>query len=892
LALIINGTILAEGNEIPDQVIFNSRFQGQKWNGIQLIGSVSSRFQHCDISNSNNSGIILSTISSDIIISNCSIHDNTSDEVGGGLRCYNSNLINIVDNDFSNNISYYQDGGGVYIDGSDNIVISYNEFSNNQATCGGAIAIKDGYDNVIDNNEIHDNFATCYGGGIYLITLCDITNNEIYNNQSDQEGGGVCLHYCNTEKLIDNNDIYNNTSFYGGGIAIYSTPEDYYQHPDITNCKIYGNTAEYGLGGGLFLYGNFSNFSNCEIFDNTATTNAGALGYGGGIYIQGTYDDDGACPLFQETLIYNNTAERIGGGIYFENTATPILGIESLGFYNCTITNNHAPVSGGGFYIDKHSNSSFYNTILWGNAVTTGNLGSQGYIQADIEPPYELYTSDFFYNDIENGVGQTSQFGLYVEDFDLIGYYENNIEEDPLFNNAGSDDYTLKWTEAEKSPCIDTGNPNSPLDPDGTRADIGALYHEHEVKTYEFPNMSISGNWKWLCFDILDRTPDPYNIAHNMLDPMKDPEIFDKALYNKIESESNAIFEINYFPQPPPGQWSYGDHTFSSPQGYKFRTLLAYNLEIPGFRCKQETTFRLIADVFPTEKKENWIGYFLERSQHVYNAFDGYLDNIYSIITQHWSVRNEGGGWPDVPYTLSQGDMVIVECYEDIDEFCWVNQAPAEPFIIEEPQSFSYEEESGYIPIYLSLDPEDLPTEIGALIDGECHGATVVQDTSAQICAYIIGNQGSSLEFEFYYGGRSENKLIREYNIYDPETSQTEKGSIQVENNRDCYYVSFKDEPENTPAPVKLEASNYPNPFNPVTNIAYRLPEDSQISISIYNIKGQKVKTLVTGTQPAGSYNVTWDGKDESGKDVTSGIYFYKLRTQNNEITRKMLLLK
>ena len=458
-----------------------------------------------------------------------------------------------------------------------------------------------------------------------------------------------------------------------------------------------------------------------------------------------------------------------------------------------------------------------------------------------------------------------------------------------ILSHAHGNNYNLSWTTTERSPCIDTGNPNSPLDPDGTRADIGALYHEHEVKTYEFPDWSTYNGWKWLCFDILDRTPDPYNIAHNMLEPMKSTTILDKALFNKIGIGNNIEHEINW---TLGGGWINGDHIITSPQGYKFRTFQEYSLEIPGFRCKQETTFRLIADVSPTEKKENWIGYFLERSQHVYNAFDGYLDNIYSIITQHWSVRNEGGGWPDVPYTLSQGDMVIVECYEDIDEFCWVNQSPAEPFIIEEPQSFSYEEESGYIPIYLSLDPEDLPTEIGALIDGECKGATVVQDTSAQICAYIIGNQGSSLEFEFYYGGRSENKLIREYNIYDPETSQTEKGSIQVENNRDCYYVSFKDEQESTLSPVRLEASNYPNPFNPVTTISYSLPEDSQISISIYNIKGQKVKTLVTGTQPAGSYNVTWNGKDESGKDVTSGIYFYKLRTQNNETTRKMLLLK
>ncbi|MCK4694493.1 MAG: T9SS type A sorting domain-containing protein [Candidatus Cloacimonetes bacterium] len=88
------------------------------------------------------------------------------------------------------------------------------------------------------------------------------------------------------------------------------------------------------------------------------------------------------------------------------------------------------------------------------------------------------------------------------------------------------------------------------------------------------------------------------------------------------------------------------------------------------------------------------------------------------------------------------------------------------------------------------------------------------------------------------------------------------------------------------------EIANYPNPFNAHTTISYSIPSDGNVELIIYNIKGQKVKTLINGIQPSGVYNVTWNGKDEIGKDVTSGIYFYKLRTQQNELTRKMLLLK
>ncbi len=510
---------------------------------------------------------------------------------------------------------------------------------------------------------------------------------------------------------------------------------------------------------------------------------------------------------------------------------------------NCTIVDNTYIGIGNGY-----GTSTIKNSIVYGNSTQIVN---------------DLGTVNVSYSDIQDGWQGTG-----------------NIDEDPLFENPGLDDYTLKWTETEKSPCIDTGDPDPQYnDPDGTRNDMGAYYKDHEIKTYEFPDLYTlpDAGWKWLCFDILDITMTGDN---NTVDPLLDPIRDDLMTGTCIQLGTGFVIEFHY--EDP--DWINPDHEITSPQGYKFRTENQCEFDISGFRCEPGTTFPVLAEM------DNYIGYFLEETQHVYDAFYGYLDNIYEIQAQHWSVEYDNG-WPDVPYTLSSGDMVVVLCEEDIDEFSWINEAPRESYNIEKPQAFSYEEEFDYIPIYMQLDPEDLPTEIGALLDGECQGATVVQDTLAQICAYILGSQGN-LEFEFYYGGRSENKLIREYNVYDPETSLTEKGTIKVEKGRYSYYVSFKNEPESTPAPSRLEASNHPNPFNPVTTIAYSLPEDSQISISIYNIKGQKVKTLVTGTQPAGDYNVSWDGKDESGKDVTSGIYFYKLKTQKNEITGKMLLLK
>jgi predicted outer membrane repeat protein len=85
---------------------------------------------------------------------------------------------------------------------------------------------------------------------------------------------------------------------------------------------------------------------------------------------------------------------------------------------------------------------------------------------------------------------------------------------------------------------------------------------------------------------------------------------------------------------------------------------------------------------------------------------------------------------------------------------------------------------------------------------------------------------------------------------------------------------------------------NYPNPFNPTTTINYSLKENSKVSLNIYNIKGQKVKTLVNELLLSGKHSIIWNGRDSNGNRVGSGIYFYKLKTDNFEKTRKMILLR
>lgn len=95
----------------------------------------------------------------------------------------------------------------------------------------------------------------------------------------------------------------------------------------------------------------------------------------------------------------------------------------------------------------------------------------------------------------------------------------------------------------------------------------------------------------------------------------------------------------------------------------------------------------------------------------------------------------------------------------------------------------------------------------------------------------------------------------------------------------------------NLPSTHKLEL-NYPNPFNPTTNINYKLGESTFVNLKIYNSLGELVNTIVHGNQHAGNYTVQWNGNDYNGNQLTSGLYIYELTADNYRESKKMLLLK
>ncbi len=249
----------------------------------------------------------------------------------------------------------------------------------------------------------------------------------------------------------------------GGGIAIIN-----YDNVLISDCDIHHNRADTFLlspgGGGIVLKNSDATITRNKIHHNSASI-------GGGIFIH-----DESNPIISYNDIHHNYALWDGGGIEIYHGGTPEI-------FNNNILYNTADEAGGGldFYTDCTPNLT--NNVIWGNSAPYGN---QMFLYTnDVEP-------NLYYNNIQGGMADIE----FNDGVTFTGDYENNIDEFPLFVDLAIYDYHLQ----EASPCIDAGDPDFPLDPDESRADIGAhyfgegLYHEDEtiptnnIELSNFPN--------------------------------------------------------------------------------------------------------------------------------------------------------------------------------------------------------------------------------------------------------------------------------------------------------------------------------------------------------------------------------------------------------------------
>ena len=253
---------------------------------------------------------------------------------------------------------------------------------------------------------------------------------------------------------------------WGGGILCD------HSSPKLTNLALINNSA-YVNGGGMCCFDNSS-----PIIELVTISNNWAGYHGGG------FDCYYSNPNLRNVTIINNSATFSGGGINLEKS-DPVLS-------KVTICNNVANDYGGGIFSYINSNPSLINCIV------SDNIGYYGLYNYHINPGNpSIYYSDFYNNENGNFYNCGEWLGVNVttnaNGDSCDAFY--NIQLDPLFVDFSNNDYHLSWTnypipDSTMSPCIDAGDPNSPPDPDGTIADMGAYYFNQGVSIDEPEDIS------------------------------------------------------------------------------------------------------------------------------------------------------------------------------------------------------------------------------------------------------------------------------------------------------------------------------------------------------------------------------------------------------------------
>lgn len=409
---------------------------------------------------------------------------------------------------------------------------------------------------------------------------------------------------------------------------------------------------------------------------------------------------------------------------------------------------------------------------------------------------------------------------------------------------------------------------------------------------------SLVPGWNWESFPTIPSTTGSYNAEFLLADLIDDGISEVQAQYNKY---------MVYFE----GEWQHYPTSFVDlnwDELYKIAISGAvywYNYSgyiVEGFLRPSYTP--TLTNIGASE--EYWISYTLLPTQNMDDAFGDAWDKIYSVKSKEWTYMDltypEGGeGGEPVPSmkmrALEFGKGYIVKFKEDISSFTW-NYALV-PGTVEIPedsksQSFIYNELADYEAIdIMAIEGIESIQEIGVFQDEVCVGAVVTDSLPVQIRAYTFG-QGGEISFQIVESSRSLPQK-KAYSVYDFENQRYENKSLVA--GRQSYSIirlGKGDYDVTTPAAAISQISNYPNPFNPTTTISFNLTTETteNTELVIYNLKGQKVKQLISGELTSGKHTVIWDGSDDAGKQVSSGIYLYNLRIGKAEETGRMLLMK
>jgi len=706
----------------------------------------------------------------------------------------------------------------------------------------------------------------------------------------------------------------------------------------VANCQLQNNTittysndySEYCQAGGLFICNNTT--SNVEVSGNRFTSNTGALC--GGLVAKGL----GAILIHDNEFRGNICSEHCNIYNAYQGNAISVYNASNITINNNLLVDNipgsisYGTVVGLRTYLSQAGNPIKFlnNTIVNTPQEDTNGLCAIKFrINAGTSIQDIQIRNNIISATTDLGCTVDSDAGFVPVNFSHNLIYNTNLSfsaslynpDDPLsvYNpTATRFNYTCNpqlgsnlaplWTQTTMSPCIDAGIGDN--DPDGTPPDIGAKRAEnHALWQYSFTNQADLEKWYWVSYPVLNRTTDLLKASEFFEELLKlhenslgDPEPIYLDEIDWMEEGESDPRNIIWSTQLDDWSSNQSSHFVSSPQGYKIKLLPRSNPSFPavvtlkesGFKTSPYLPFNIYGGV------ENWLGYFKEEPSWPHEVFASIWEDINMIKTKSWCIvrANPLGdywGMHGKVSTLKYGDMVVVTTNND-HTFQWNNTNIIEDVAVATPVHFTFNEKQDYFPVYISL-PDSLKIdlkEIGLYLDGVCKGAVVVENNLEQICAYLDIDEKLTdgvVEFVFYYN--PDKSQVQECRTLRIDNSRFAAQYVNGNRRYPFYTVTLspKDLENVTPLEFALN-QNYPNPFNPTTTISYQLPESGKVRLDVYNPKGQLVKTLIDGTQVSGLHSIVWNGTDTKNRSVASGVYLYRLSSQHNVQTKRMLLMK
>ena len=507
----------------------------------------------------------------------------------------------------------------------------------------------------------------------------------------------------------------------------------------------------------------------------------------------------------------------------------------------CTIINGSVSRWGGGLYVNYQARLTVKNCIIWGNS------------------PNQIQIMD-------PGLSRLS-----VTWSDIPGWPNTgNIAADPLFVDPSNGDYRLQST----SPCIDAGDPASPLDLDGTRADMGAL--PANTRKVILPRVFATSDTSMITIRASAMGLTSANLAFTVDTTLIDSVwIENYAFEGQVEEMASANL--------------YRDTVFVAMLGSAPVDLDGNVLVTLGVTLRDGASYGTSVLA--------WVGYpatFLnESAPSLVNGSFAYMEYVFGDVTENGEITSLDAAWI-LQYNVRKR-FDVSEIIADVSSNDLVTAFDAALIIrkVLDPL-YLFPVEGGTL-----SRPASVTRYVAFRVNGDA--ATLeIDDPTGVIAADLVVNLGSNTPVEVTAPGmvqsNQDGSTLRVSLIRDDDGTMllslagADPALISLES------ISLNEgrilvDAMTTPKALDL-AQNAPNPFNPVTTITYSLPASAHTSITVYSVTGQQVRMLVNSVTASGTHSVVWDGRDAVGRPVASGVYLYRLVSGTNVMTRRMVLVR